>query len=83
MDLVFDRDDDCITLCEIKHTDQPYVITKESAAKLEKKASIFEERTGMKKQLLWCLISSGGVVKNEYYNKLISNEITLEDFFVN
>ncbi len=82
IDLVFDRDDDCITLCEIKHTDKPYLITKEYAVKLEKKASIFEEKTGIKKQLLWCLISSSGVSRNEYFNKLISNEVTLKDLFI-
>ena len=28
IDLLFDRDDDTITICEIKHCDQPFVIDK-------------------------------------------------------
>lgn len=36
IDLLFDRDDDAFTICEIKYTDIPYTITKEYAEKLQK-----------------------------------------------
>jgi len=29
IDLVFDREDGCVTLCEIKYSDKPFVMTKE------------------------------------------------------
>ena len=48
IDLVFDREDDCVTLCEIKHTDKPYVITKDYALELEKKKQIYKEITRTK-----------------------------------
>jgi hypothetical protein len=81
IDLIFDREDDCVTLCEIKHTDKPFIITKDYAQALEKKRSIYKERTRTKKQILWCLITSNGVVKNEYFNLLINDVVNLEDFF--
>lgn len=81
IDLIFDRNDDCVTLCEIKHTDKPFVITKNYASELERKKSIYKEKTRTKKQLVWCLISSNGVVKNEYLKKLISNVIIAKDLF--
>jgi hypothetical protein len=81
IDLIFDRDDDCITLCEIKNTDKPFLITKDYAIALEKKTSIYKERTRVKKQLVWCLIASNGVVKNEYFKKLISSVIIAKDLF--
>ncbi len=28
IDLVFDREDECTMLCEIKYNDKPYVVTK-------------------------------------------------------
>lgn len=81
IDLIFDREDDCVTLCEIKHTEKPFVITKDYALELEKKKSIYKERTRTKKQITWCLITSSGVVKNEHYNKLINHVINLKDLF--
>lgn len=81
IDLIFDRDDDCVTLCEIKHTEKPFVITKDYAIELERKTLIYKERTRTKKQLVWCFISSNGVVKNEYFKKLIGNVIISKDLF--
>lgn len=81
IDLIFDRNDDCVTLCEIKHTDKPFVITKDYASELERKTAIYKERTRTKKQIIWCLISCNGVSKNKHFNKIINNVIVLKDLF--
>ena len=81
IDLIFDREDDCVTLCEIKHTEKPFVITKDYAVELENKLAIYKTQTRTKKQLIWCIISSNGALKNDYFNKMISNIITLKDLF--
>lgn len=81
IDLLFDREDDCITLCEIKYTDKPFIITKDYAQELEKKRAIYKERTRTKKLLLWCIITKNGVVKNDYFNQLISATVQLEALF--
>ncbi|MEI6096435.1 MAG: AAA family ATPase, partial [Gammaproteobacteria bacterium] len=81
IDLIFDRSDDCVTLCEIKHTEKPFVITKDYAADLERKVAIYKEITRTKKQLNWCLISCSGVSKNKYFNKIIDNVVVLKDLF--
>ncbi len=81
IDLLFDRADDCVTLCEIKHTDKEFVITKDYARELENKKAIYKERTRTKKQITWCLIASNGVAKNAYYRNLISHVVTLKDLF--
>lgn len=81
IDLLFDREDDCVTLCEIKHTDKEFVITKDYAHELERKKAIYKERTRTKKQISWCLITSNGVSKNSYFKDLISHAIKLSDFF--
>ena len=41
IDLLFDRDDNSITICEIKYSDKLYSITKEYSQKLKKKIEIF------------------------------------------
>jgi hypothetical protein len=81
IDLVFDREDDCVTLCEIKHTDKPFVITKDYALELERKAAIYKERTRTKKQIIWGLISSNGASNNEHLKQLVSNVVILNDLF--
>ncbi len=55
IDLLFDRQDDAITLCEIKYSDDPFVITKEYVETLKRKMSVFKEQTQTHKQLFLAL----------------------------
>lgn len=81
IDLIFDRDDDCVTLCEIKHTEKPFIITKDYALELGKKSVVYKERTRTKKQIQWCLITNNGVLRNEYFNKIVNDSVNLQDLF--
>jgi len=81
IDLVFDREDDCVTLCEIKNTEKPFLITKDYALELEKKSAIYREQTRTRKQIQWCLITNNGVIKNEHFNKIISRVVSTQDLF--
>lgn len=81
IDLLFDRDDDAITLCEIKYNEQPFFMDKEYAEKLTRKITVFKQRTRTKKQIFLSLISANGVKPNQYYYKLIDGLVTLEDLF--
>lgn len=81
IDLIFDRDDDCITLCEIKNTDKPFVVTKEYVRELENKKRIYIEQTRTKKQIFLALISNKGVAENDHYKKVFTNLVTIEDLF--
>lgn len=79
IDLLFDRNDDAITLCEIKYTNEPYAIDKAYAQKLAQKMEVFKKITRTKKQLLWAIISANGLKKNFYSEEMISQIVTLED----
>ncbi|OGT67320.1 MAG: hypothetical protein A3J38_04515 [Gammaproteobacteria bacterium RIFCSPHIGHO2_12_FULL_45_9] len=81
IDLLFDRDDDAITLCEIKYTDAPFIIDKAYAAKLLKKMEIFKHRTQTKKQLFLAMISANGLKSTLYSEELVHAVVTLEDLF--
>ena len=81
IDLLFDRDDDSITICEIKYSDRPFTITKEYARKLQQKLEIFKKMTRTNKQLFIALISANGVKKNKYSDDLLSGVVTLNDLF--
>ncbi len=81
IDLLFDRDDDTITICEIKYSDKPFVITKEYAKKLQQKVDTFKKVTRTNKQIFIVLISANGIKKNKYSDELISGIVTLGDLF--
>lgn len=81
IDLLFDRDDHCITLCEIKYTDIPFVVDKQYAEILNKKMAIFKDVTKTNKQLFWAIISASGIKKTLYSEEMIHGVITLDDLF--
>lgn len=82
IDLLFDRGDDAITLCEIKYSDKPFLIDKAYAKILDNKKKVFFEQTKTKKQLFMALISANGIQKS-FYSETIDNCVTLDDFFKN
>lgn len=81
IDMLLDRDDGVINICEAKFYDGPFTITKEYAAKLRNKRTVFKEQTGTLKNLSLVIISSFGLNQNEYSLELIDNSIELEDLF--
>jgi AAA+ ATPase superfamily predicted ATPase len=83
IDLLFDRQDDAITLCEIKYSDKPFVLSKEYVEILHRKMQVFKEQTRTKKQLFTALVAANGLQNNPYVNALTNNVVTLEDFFKN
>ena len=81
IDLLFDRKDDAVTLCEIKYSQKPYVLNKETVETLNRKLKVFKEKTRTKKQILLALIAVNGVKNNAYVDDLLSGIVTLEDLF--
>ncbi len=81
IDLLFDRKDDTITLCEIKYSDKPYVITKAYLDVLKQKMDVFKKQTRTKKQLFVAIISAAGLKNNYYAEDICSALVTLDDLF--
>jgi len=81
IDLLIDRNDNAITLCEIKYTDKVFAIDKSYAANLENKVNVFKEKTKTNKQLFLAIISANGIRTNKYYESLIDGVVTLDDLF--
>jgi hypothetical protein len=81
IDLLFERDDEVITICEIKYTEEAFVIDKNYAQNLKNKIEIFKEKTNTKKQIFLAFISANGLKKTIYSEALISGIVTLEDLF--
>lgn len=80
IDLLFDRRDDVINICEIKCTEEPFVITKDYLENLRLKMQVFKEQTGSQKQLFLSLVSANGLKQNSYA-KEVTGLVTLDDLF--
>ena len=81
IDLVIDRKDFVINLCEMKYSAKVFTIDKSYAANLQNKINIFRDQTGTKKQLHLVLVTSFGVARNEYERKLVEKSITMDVLF--
>lgn len=81
IDLLFDRRDNAITLCEIKYTAQAFSVNKDYADKLLKKIAVFKKKTRTKKQLFIALISVNGLQNNYYSDDIITKVVTLDALF--
>lgn len=81
IDLLFDRKDDVITLCEIKYSEEPFILTKEYVEVLKNKMEVFKEQTQTKKQLFLAFIATNGIKNNYYAEDMISGVVVLDDLF--
>lgn len=81
IDLIIDRRDNIINLCEVKFSLNPFVIDKKYAEELKNKIGVFKSETGTRKSIFLTMITTYGVKHNIYSNGLYQNEITLNDLF--
>jgi len=81
IDLVIDRNDDVINLCEIKFHHETFSITKSYANQLRNKRGIFRESSKTKKHLMLTMVTSFGLKPNPYSLELIPTEVTLDQLF--
>lgn len=80
IDLVIDRKDDVVNICEMKYTNTPFTIDSKYAENLENKREAFLSESKSKKTIKLTMICSNGIKKNEY-SDMIRNVITLDAFF--
>jgi uncharacterized protein len=81
IDLLFDRNDGAITICEIKYTDIPFIIDKSYMNQLYRKMQTFKIVTGTHKQIFLALICAAGLKKNIYSTELTDAVVILADLF--
>ena len=81
IDLVIDRSDRCINLCEMKYSDSEFVIDKSYVEKLRNKKNVFREQSGTTKTLFTTMVTTYGVKKNVHYLSVVDNQLTIDDLF--
>lgn len=81
IDLLIDRSDQVINLCEAKFTDKEFVITKDYAQRLRTKRAVFEQLTKTKKSSFSTLITTYPALRNKYYLDEIQFEVSMDALF--
>jgi AAA+ ATPase superfamily predicted ATPase len=81
IDLLIDRRDDTINLCEIKFRNGAFSIDKEYKKRLAYKRDCFINSTKTTKQVFITMISNQPLVENEYFREIVDATVLLEDLF--
>ena len=81
IDMVIDRADQIIHLCEAKFTQGNFALNNDYSAQLRLKKTIFKEATQTKKAVFTTLLTTYPALKNKYYLEEIDSEITMDKLF--
>jgi len=81
IDLLINRNDNVISLCEMKFSDSEFVLTKKLAEEIRNKRNVFTMETGTKKAVHIALITPIGLARNAYYDT-VQSIVTTEDFLI-
>lgn len=81
IDLLIDRQDNVISLCEVKFYNDELVLTKADVDGLRRKKSIFRHVTGTKKQIFIAVITTFGLLNNKYSLGLVDNTLDMNALF--
>ncbi|GAB3012499.1 ATP-binding protein [Niabella terrae] len=81
VDLLLDRADHCINLCEMKFSAGEFTIEKKYAGELDSKVQVFKDQTKTRKTIFPTMITTYGTKQNIYYIGRIVSEVTMEDLF--
>jgi uncharacterized protein len=81
IDLVIQRADRCINLCEMKFSNKPYEITARYAKDLQHKQLAYKASTGTRHTLFLTLVTTYGLKANEHSLNNIDNVVVLDELF--
>ena len=80
IDLLIDRADKTINICEMKFYNKPYAMTAKDEDDIERKVSSFIEATHTDKNIIVTMITAKGLERNEH-SEGVQKELTLDQLF--
>lgn len=81
IDLLIDRSDRCINICEMKFSEKEFVITKRDALNIKKKRSELSRSVASRKNMFITLITTFGVKENEHSRSVMTNQLLMDVLF--
>lgn len=82
IDLLIDRKDNCINLCEMKFYEGELTITKQYAEDMRRKVQIFREQSQTSKTIFVTFITTYGVKENTYKLQQVQADLTMDVLFL-
>lgn len=80
VDMVIDRKDKVVNLCEMKFTSAPFAIGAGYEKDLRNKIALFKEETGIRSSVHLTMVTVDGVRRNER-SGIVQSEVTIDDLF--
>lgn len=80
IDLLIDRADNAINICEMKFYDGAYTLNEDTIKSMQQKRNIFQEKIKTKKQLFLTLVAVDGVTDTKY-NMLVDKHLDASALF--
>jgi uncharacterized protein len=80
IDLLIDRADHSISVCEMKFSESEFIITKGYSDELKRKLAVFKEKTKTRKTIFLSMITTYGVKVNDY-SGMVDNDLSMEILF--
>ena len=80
IDLLIERADDAVNICEMKYSAGEYEIGKEESTRMLNRRNRFVEETGLRGAAYLTFVTTCGVAHNAYWND-IQSEVILDDLF--
>lgn len=81
IDLLIDRRDATINICEMKFSQSDFSIDSDYAKDLRRKTEVFRSVTGTKKNIFITMITTYGIINNPYAKELVANSLTIDNLF--
>lgn len=82
VDLLLDRKDFVINLCEMKYSESEFTLDKDYAEDLENKKRVFVAQTKTKKSIYLTFVTTFGIKNNDHAKRLVQNSITMDALFL-
>lgn len=80
IDMLIDRADNTVSVCEMKYAAEEYVLDKDEDARLRRRVEVFRKAVGGRKAVQVVMVTSYGLKRNKYSGN-VQGEIVADDLF--
>ena len=80
IDMLIDRNDGIVNVCEMKFSREPYVLSTDELERLQRRRRVFKEQTGTRKSVHLTMVVAPELKHNSNANE-IQSVVTLDDLF--
>lgn len=81
IDLLIDRSDHAIHICEVKFANATFIVDKNTVKNIRQKHAVFKYHSQTKKHLFTTFITTFGLIENNWAREIVDQELTIGDFF--